>query len=83
MALIERGQLFIGVEDNGVLQIRRTRIVIDDSDGTVIGERHHREMLKPGQDVSTYGARIRRVAEAVWTPQVIADYRAANGGSSQ
>lgn len=77
MALQETTRTFIGILDDGQIELRRTRLVFDDADGSVIGERHHRQMLEPGQDVTPFSARVRRVCEAVWTPAVIAAFETA------
>ena len=83
MALIEKLEFFLGIHDDGQIEVRRTRIVSDDLDNSVIGERHHRQVLEPGQDISTLPQRIQRVADAVWTPQVIADYLAAKAARTE
>lgn len=75
MALSERTKTYMGILDDGQIELRRTRVILDG--GEVIGERHHRQVLEPGQDVTLFPARVRRISEAVWTPQVIADYLAA------
>lgn len=65
----------ISILEDGQIQVRRTRRVLDN--GELIGERHLRFVLEPGQDVSSYPQRLQRICSAVWTPQVIADYNAA------
>lgn len=69
---------FIGVTNNGILEYRRTVRAFDD-DGSLLGERHHRTTFPPTTDPATLPAgRLRRVANAVWTPEVIAAYIAAS-----
>jgi hypothetical protein len=69
----------IGITPNGVLEVRRTIRAFDD-DGTLIGERHHRETFVPTTDPQTLPAgRLRRVAIAVWTQATIDAYVAAQG----
>jgi hypothetical protein len=65
----------ITVEDNGVLSVRIGKRAFDD-DGTLIGERYHRVVFEPGDDVSTQPALLQRVANAVWTPALVTKYRA-------
>jgi len=64
------------VEDNGILLIRQGKRAFDD-DGSLIGEKFHRTSLEPGDDVSTQPTKIQRIAQAVWTPAVIAAYQEA------
>lgn len=75
MALTETTKFFIGVHDDGQIEFRRTRVILDGEE--VIGQKHHRQVLEPGQDVSQFPNRLRQIAQVVWTPQVIADYQAA------
>jgi hypothetical protein len=64
--------------EDGTIQVRWATRVIDD-DGTILGERYQRHVLSPGDDVSGEHLRIRRVANAIWDAQTIADYRAKRG----
>ena len=83
MAFIENVEFFLGILDDGQIEVRRTRVIVDDADNSIVGERHHRQVLEPGQDVSTLPQRIQRVANVVWTPQVIADYLAAKAARTE
>ena len=76
MALLETQQLFLGIQDDGQIEVRRTRVITDDLTGEVF-TRHHRNILEPGVDIDTLDPRIRQVANAVWTPKVIADFEEA------
>jgi hypothetical protein len=72
----------ISILEDGQMQIRRTRRILDGTD--LIGERHVRFVLEPGQDVSAQPPRVQAVCGVVWTPAVIATYLAAktvNAGS--
>lgn len=75
MALTEQLRFFHGIEDDGQIRLRRTRVILDGGD--VVGERHHSQVLEPGQDVTQYPARTRNLCAFVWTPAVIAAYEAA------
>lgn len=75
MALTERTTYFIGILDDGQIEFRKTR-VIEDEDG-IVGEKHHRQVLEPGQDMSAFPAKLRAIAGVVWTPVVVAAYAAA------
>jgi hypothetical protein len=77
MALAETTRWYIGITDDGQLELRRTRVITDGDD--LIGERHHRVVLYPGDpSISTYPARVRQIAQIIWTPAVIAAWQARN-----
>lgn len=69
MAFTTNAETYIGITDDGQIELRKTKVVLED--GVEIARRHSREVLTPGQDVSSYGARVRNVAAAVWTQAVI------------
>lgn len=74
MALTERKVVdLVEVIENGSLQIREANLV--EKDGVVIAKTFHRYVLKPGQDVSDKEQRIRDIAAAVWTADVIAAFQ--------
>jgi hypothetical protein len=74
MALTERFSYQITILDDGQINYRRTRLLIDGEDTF---EKHFRQVFEPGQDVSAFPAKLRNICAIVWTPQVIADYLAA------
>lgn len=64
----------IEVVENGTLQVREaTRIL---KDGEQIAQTYHRLSFTPGSDVSSMPGNVQAVAQAVWTPEVIAAYEA-------
>lgn len=64
----------IEVVENGIIQVRQiTRIV---EDGNELSASYHRWTLTPGQDVSDQEPRVQAIANATWTPEVIAAYQA-------
>lgn len=75
MALAIAAKYFMGILDDGQIELRKTKVVTDDEGETY--ERHHREVLEPGQDVSTYPPRVRALCNLIWTPAVITAYVAA------
>ena len=75
MAFTERFSFFLGILDDGQIEFRKTRVILDGVD--IVGERHHRQVLEPGQDVTTFPLKIRQIANVVWTPAVVAAYEAA------
>ena len=72
MAFTEKQEYKIEVLDNGVLQIRRSDIVL--KDGTEVGRQYHRHVLTPGSDTSNEVKRVQDIAAATWTPAVKAAY---------
>lgn len=78
MALSEKTEYdAITILLDGQLQVRRSRIVVDNDGTTEIARTYFRTVLEPGQDVTTYPARVKALCNFVWTPQVIAAYQAA------
>ena len=70
MAFTDRVDLYVGVHDNGQIEVRRTRVILED--GEKVGEKHHREVLEPGDSTTGFPPRVRAIAQVVWTPQLIA-----------
>lgn len=65
----------IEILENGVIQVRRARRFFDDTD--MVAERYARTVLEPGQDVLNQPLRLQAICNVVWTPAVIAAYRAS------
>ena len=58
--------------EDGQIQVRRARVIYDD--GKEISRTFHRHVIDPGRDVAKLpeeDARVRAVAEAVWTTEVV------------
>jgi len=65
----------IEVVESGALQVREaTRIM---RDGAQIAQTYHRWTFAPASDVSAMPANVQAIAQAAWTPEVIAAYQAA------
>ena len=65
----------IEVVENGIIQVREaTRIM---KDGEQIAQTFHRWSFVPGSDVSAMPANVQAIAQAAWTPEVIAAYEQA------
>ena len=62
----------IEVLRNGIIQVRKANLIIED--GIEIAKTYHRHCLVPGDDLTAQDERVRAVAEAVWTPDVIKEY---------
>jgi urease accessory protein UreE len=64
----------------GQIQVRRRDQIL--KDGTEIAATYHRHVLSPGDDLSNEDPRVVAIAEATWTPEVIAAYQASLEASS-
>lgn len=64
---------------NGVIQVRKARIVTDEKGE--VGRQLSRYILEPGQDVSTQPMKIQQIAAIIWTPSVVSAYQIAKAAS--
>ena len=65
----------ITATENGTILFREaTRIV---EDGVQLSETYHRSSLAPDSDLTDVPASVAAIAAVVWTPEVIAAYKAA------
>ena len=62
------------VEPHSILQVREATTIL--RDGQEISKSFHRWSFAPGDDVSAMPANVQAVAQAAWTPEVIAAYQA-------
>jgi hypothetical protein len=65
----------IEVVENGTLQVR-TKTAIKE-DGVEISSKFHRHVVAPGADVSGEDAKVQAIAASIYTPAVVAAYKAA------
>lgn len=64
----------VTVTENGVMMYREvTRIT---KDGEQIAQTFHRTSLYPGQDLTGQPTQVAAIAQAAWTPEVLAAYQA-------
>jgi len=56
-----------------IIQCRRADIVL--KDGVEIARGYHRTVYSPGDDVSEAPQEVQDVAAALWTPELIEDYK--------
>jgi DNA-binding transcriptional LysR family regulator len=71
----------ITVTENGTVLYREaTRIL---KDGEQIAQTFHRTSLTPGQDLTGQPANVQAIAQAAWTPEVIAAYQQAQADAAQ
>lgn len=68
------------VTESGCIQVKRVDKVL--KDGVVISTTNHRHVLTPGQDLTGEDAVVVAVANAVWTPEVIANWQAMQAANS-
>jgi hypothetical protein len=64
----------ITVSENGIILYREATRILED--GVEISKKYHRWSLYPGQDLSNVPANVVVICNVVWTPEVIAAYRA-------
>jgi hypothetical protein len=64
----------IEVVENGIIQVRQIKRILED--GKELSASYHRWTLVPGQDVLDQEPRVQAIANAAWTPEVIAAFKA-------
>ena len=64
----------IEVLENGTIQVRQITRVIED--GTELSASYHRWSLSPGDDLTGQDPKVVAIANAIWTPEVIATFKA-------
>jgi hypothetical protein len=57
------------------IQVRTATII--EREGTEISRSYHRHVVAPGEDVSNEDSKVQAIANAIWTAEVIAAYRAS------
>jgi hypothetical protein len=70
----------IEVLENEILQIRQRTDIVED--GNTISSSYHRWVLHPGDDTTGQDPRVIAVANALWTSDVIAAYRALQNSAN-
>jgi DNA-binding transcriptional LysR family regulator len=65
----------ITVTENGTVLYREATRIIED--GVQLTQTYHRSSLTPGQDLTGQPANVVAIAQAAWTPEVIAAYQQA------
>ena len=71
----------ITVSENGTVLYREATSVVED--GNTIAKTYHRTSLTPGQDLTGQPANVQAIAQAAWTPEVIAAYQQAQADAAQ
>ena len=68
----------IEVVDLGVVQVRTKTAIMEN--GKEIGGSLRRHVIAPGDDYSQEDARVQAICAATHTPEVVAEYAAAQAG---
>lgn len=64
----------IEVTATGHVQVRRATKIMEG--GKEISKTYHRHVLSPGDSLEGQDEKVQRIAKAVWTPEVVAAYKA-------
>ena len=64
----------ITVTENGIILYREATKIIED--GVELTKTYHRSSLTPGQDLTDQPEKVVAIAQAAWTPEVVAAYQA-------
>jgi len=64
----------ITIDEIGNVLVRTVNKVVDGSE--IIAQSYNRYVLIPGQDVSDQPDNVRAVCSAVWTPKIVAAFKA-------
>ena len=71
----------ITVTENGIILYREATKIVED--GVELTKTYHRSSLTPGQDLTGQPDKVIAIAQAAWTPEVIAAYEAAQLAAQQ
>ena len=75
MTLDQHDEYTVTAKPNGVLEVLRQTVVT--MDGEVFGRKNDRTTLAPGDDLTGQPEAVTAIANTIWTPDVIAAYRAS------
>jgi hypothetical protein len=76
MALTEKTIIDkVELTEVNTIQVRTATII--ERDGTEISRTFHRHVVTPGYDVTNEDPKVQAIANAIWTEEVIAAYRAS------
>jgi hypothetical protein len=71
----------VTVTENGIVLYREATRIIED--GVELTKTYHRTSLTPGQDLTGQPEKVVAIAQAAWTPEVVAAYEAAQLAAQQ
>ena len=63
----------MNVLEDGQIQVRRATLVLED--GKEISKTYHRWVLSPGQEIDDQEDKVKSVANAVWTEDVVKKHK--------
>jgi hypothetical protein len=76
MALIEKQIVdLVELVQSNHIQVRTANII--EKDGIEIARTFHRHVLAPGDSVINEDAKVQAIANAIWTPEVVAAYQSS------
>jgi len=82
MALTETVKVdLIEVTEVNTVQVRTATII--EKDGVELTRTFHRHVVSPGEDISNEDPKVQAIANAIWTPEVIAAYQALLAANSR
>ena len=64
----------ITITENGIILYREATKIVED--GVELTKTYHRSSLTPGQDLTGQPEKVVAIAQAAWTPEVVAAYQA-------
>jgi hypothetical protein len=64
----------IELVENNSIQVRTATII--KKDGVEIARTFHRHVKHPGEDITNEDPKVQAIANAIWTEEVVAAYRA-------
>ncbi len=74
MALIEKTLIDkIEIVENNIIQIRTANII--EKDGKEVSRTFHRHAVCPIDDITNEDERVKLIANAIWTKEVIEEYK--------
>lgn len=68
MALTEKTEERLELLPNGVIQVRTTRVILDN--GEPISRTHHRHVVDVDDDTTNESPRLKAIATVLWTTKV-------------
>ena len=71
----------ITVTENGIILYREATKIIENN--VELTKTYHRSSLTPGQDLTGQPEKVVAIAQAAWTPEVVAAYEAAQLAAQQ
>jgi hypothetical protein len=74
MTLIEKTIIDkIEITENNCIQVRTANVI--EKNGTEITRVFHRHVIAPIDDISNEDEKVKSIANAIWTPEVIEEYK--------